>query len=430
MKRSEIRRTVGNGANFKKRLLSWSAGQHTAIWMDSNGHRDDYGNFDALLAVGAASSLVCKEFSDAFDHLAAYQTKVKDWIFGYLSYDLKNDLENLVSENTDSLQFPELYFFQPQKIIMLRGKELTQLYLPEFEKDAENDLKAIKHQCFKPKNGQNKLNIEARISKSEYVQKVNEMQQHIHRGDIYEANFCHEFFANGNIAPLHTFRALNTISKAPFATYFKHENKHILCTSPERYLRKKGNKAISQPIKGTARRSKNRQNDAKIAQNLLKNEKERSENIMITDLVRNDLSRVAQKGSVQVEELCGLHSFKQVHQLISTISALVKPEIPVVEVIKNTFPMGSMTGAPKLASMKIIEKLEAHKRGPYSGAVGYFTPESDFDFNVIIRSILYDSQKKQVSFSVGSAITALSDPEQEYEECLLKARAMREVLSE
>ena len=203
----------------------------------------------------------------------------------------------------------------------------------------------------------------------------------------------------------------------------------MLCASPERYLRKEANKVISQPIKGTAKRFSDEtlDNNSKIA--LEQNPKERAENIMIVDLVRNDLSHTAIKGSVAVEELCGIYTFEQVHQMISTVVSTVENSVSPVEILRTTFPMGSMTGAPKISAMNIIEELEETKRGLYSGAVGYFTPENDFDFNVVIRSILYNAREKYLSFSVGSAITSQSIPEQEYEECLLKAKAMFEVLS-
>ena len=255
------------------------------------------------------------------------------------------------------------------------------------------------------------------------------MLQHIHRGDIYEANFCQEFYAmDTHIDPLNTFLHLNAISSPPFATFLKFENLYGLSASPERYIKKNGKVVVSQPIKGTAKRDENSSIDLQIAEELKNDPKERSENIMITDLVRNDLSKFATKGSVNVEELCGLYSFKQVHQLVTTIRCEVDAGIAPVDIIRDTFPMGSMTGAPKVSAMKIIEKLEDTKRGLYSGTVGYFTPEGDFDFNVIIRSILYNASKKYVSFSVGGAITAKSVPEKEYEECLLKAKAMREAL--
>lgn len=273
------------------------------------------------------------------------------------------------------------------------------------------------------------VKIKLRIHKDEYHQKVTKLLEHIHRGDIYEANFCQEFFAEKTtINPFKTYQQLNEISEPPFATFIKIDELYVLSASPERYIRKEGSKIISQPIKGTAKRYVNKIEDDKIAYDLARDEKERAENIMIVDLVRNDLSKIAKKGSVKVEELCGVHSFKQVHQLISTVVSEIEDAIHPVDVLKETYPMGSMTGAPKVSAMKIIEDLEETKRGLYSGTVGYFTPDGDFDFNVIIRSILYNEKEKYVSFSVGGAITAKSIPEKEYEECLLKAKAMKHVL--
>lgn len=202
----------------------------------------------------------------------------------------------------------------------------------------------------------------------------------------------------------------------------------MLSASPERYLKKDGETIISQPIKGTAKRSKNILEDDRLKIALSQDTKERSENIMIVDLVRNDLSKTAIKGSVKVEELTKVYTFDQVHQMISTVTSKVEETTHPVDVIKSTFPMGSMTGAPKISAMRIIEDLEASKRGLYSGSVGYFSPTGNFDFNVVIRSILYNKTKKYVSYSVGGAITAKSDPLKEYEECLLKAKAMRTVL--
>jgi para-aminobenzoate synthetase component 1 len=257
------------------------------------------------------------------------------------------------------------------------------------------------------------------------------MLEHIYRGDIYEANFCQEFYIkNTQINPLETYWKLNSISKPPFATFIKLNDKYLLSASPERYLKKTGTKIISQPIKGTAKRSKDSVEDKRLKEQLAIDEKERSENIMIVDLVRNDLSKTAKKGTVKVVELCQVYTFPQVHQMISTISSEIEETEHPVHVLESTFPMGSMTGAPKISAMKIIETLEETKRGVYSGAVGYFTPDSNFDFNVVIRSILYNHSQQYVSFSVGSAITAKSNPLKEYEECLIKAKAMREVLED
>ena len=261
------------------------------------------------------------------------------------------------------------------------------------------------------------------------LKKLNKILKHIQRGDIYETNFCQEFYAeNTTIDPLETYIKLNTISKPPFATFLKCRDKYLLSASPERYIKKMGNTIVSQPIKGTAKRSEDHHKDQALKYALKHDDKERSENIMIVDLVRNDLSKTAKKGSVKVKELCKIYSFEQVHQMISTVVSKKKKKIHPVEVIKTTFPMGSMTGAPKISAMEIIESLEETKRGLYSGAVGYFSPKGNFDFNVVIRSILYNATNKYISYSVGGAITAKSIPLKEYEECLVKAKAMREVL--
>jgi para-aminobenzoate synthetase component 1 len=273
------------------------------------------------------------------------------------------------------------------------------------------------------------VTIQQRIPRENYLEKVSKISEYIQHGDLYEANFCMEFYAeNTTINPLEKFQKLTEISKAPFSVYFKNNINFLLSASPERYLKKEGERLISQPIKGTARRFSDPLEDEKSKKALALDPKERAENIMITDLVRNDLSHTAQKGSVIVEELCGIYSFMQVHQMISTITSKLDPQYSAIEAIKTTFPMGSMTGAPKISAMKIIEEVEETKRGLYSGSVGYITPTGDFDFNVVIRSILYNQEKKYVSFSVGSAITAQSVAEKEYEECLLKAKAMLEVL--
>ena len=281
----------------------------------------------------------------------------------------------------------------------------------------------------KKQKAKDPVKIKLRIHKDDYNKKLNAVLNHIHRGDMYEANFCQEFYSENTIInPVEVYQNLNNISKPPFATFIKLNDKFLLSASPERYLKKEGEIVISQPIKGTEKRALTNHDDQLLIKALEQNPKELAENIMIVDLVRNDLSRAAIKGSVKVDELCKVYTFEQVHQLISTISCKVPKNLHPVDLIKNTFPMGSMTGAPKISAMKIMEALEETKRGLYAGTVGYFTPNGDFDFNVIIRSILYNSTKKYVSYSVGGAITALSTPEKEYEECLLKAKAMKEVL--
>ena len=420
---------IKDGNFLRSALLAWGNRFDDVVWLESNGHREEYSEFDALLAVDAFTALQTG-VQGGFDRLKEYQENTRDWIFGALSYDLKNDLERLSSNNTDGLDFPGLYFFQPKKLLILRNGVLELHYLNLVAQEMEADLRAITNWRDKAEAPRaTDLKIRSRLSRPEYLARVGKLLDHIRRGDIYEANYCQELFAESvKIDPVGVYRALNLRSTPPFACFSRLAEFSLISASPERYLRKKGSGLTSQPIKGTAARSPDPEEDQKLAWHLSQDPKERSENIMIVDLVRNDLSRVAQKGSVKVRELCGIYSFQQVHQMISTVTAVARPGLSPVDIIRECFPMGSMTGAPKVSAMEIIEKLEASKRGLYSGAMGYFTPEGDFDFSVIIRSILYNASREYLSFSVGSAITSGSQPEKEYEECLIKARAMREVL--
>ena len=433
--------------DFKKSILHWAQQFDEVIWLDSNHYQQNHSKYKAILAVDALTAIKTDSFN-AFEKLEEYQSKTKDWLFGYLTYDVKNDVESLSSANFDNLQFPDLYFFQPKKVFLFTENEVEIQYLNFVDDEVDIDWQEIIHlsknlHYFEPdrlceikgrnnikkESDNNPIKIHLRTSKDFYFEKLHTMLQRIHLGDIYEANFCQEFYSeNAKIDPIKTYIHLNNISRPPFATYLKLDKYYSFSASPERYIKKNGTKVISQPIKGTAKRHLDELEDSKLKSELQKDTKERSENIMITDLVRNDLSKFAIRDSVKVEELCKVYSFEQVHQMISTISCEVEDSISPVSILKNTFPMGSMTGAPKISAMKIIEELEDAKRGLYSGTVGYFSPNNDFDFNVIIRSILYNSENKYVSFSVGGAITSESIPEKEYEECLVIAKAMREVL--
>lgn len=413
---------------FKTKLLQWAQQFTEVIWLDSNDYQQEYSSFDAVLAVDAFTSIQT-DYDLGFDKLMTYQSSTNDWVFGYLSYDLKNDTEALHSNNFDGLEFPDLFFFQPKKIFFIKDNILTLSYLKLVNNEMDSDLEAIQSQKVDMQPQSTQLNPKSRISKEIYLERVQTMLDHIHRGDIYEANFCQEFYnESATINPLWTYQKLNDLAQTPFATFLKNHKTYVLSSSPERFLQKSGSTVISQPIKGTSRRSSVTDEDIQLKTNLESDEKERSENIMIVDLVRNDMSKIAKQGSVEVSELCQTYTFNQVHHMISTIRAEVSKEINPVAILQATFPMGSMTGAPKVSAMKIIENLEDTKRGVYSGTVGYFSPNGDFDFNVVIRSILYNSELSYLSFSVGSAITSKSDPEKEYEECLVKAQAMRTVL--
>ena len=430
--RSKKKYKVSLTENLKNKLLYWSKKFEEVVWLDSNDKNNysNYSKYTAILAVDAFTA-VKTDCHQAFKKLEDYQTKTNDWLFGYLTYDLKNDIELLKSSNFDGLHFPDLYFFQPKRIFLFTNTGVEIQYLNCIEDELVTDWEDILNQDYKTSKFKNKstLKIISRTSKENYFNRLEKILEYIHRGDIYESNFCQEFYLeNTKIDPLNTFTHLNKISKPPFATFLRLGNLYALSASPERYISKNGNTVISQPIKGTAKRLIDKMEDEKLRLKLENDQKERSENIMITDLVRNDLSKFANKGSVKVDELCKIYSFEQVHQMISTITCQVDNSLSPVYMIRETFPMGSMTGAPKISAMNIIEELEDSKRGLYSGAVGYFDPLGDFDFNVVIRSILYNTLNNYVSFSVGSAITAKSIPENEYEECLIKAKAMREAL--
>src|SRR5690606_12120597 len=272
--------------------------------------------------------------------------------------------------------------------------------------------------------------IQQRVTRQEYLDDIIKLKQHILRGDCYEINYCQEFFAeNASLDPIMAYIKLSEISPNPFSALYRVEDKWLLCASPERYLRKDGDRLKSQPIKGTSKRMDDPEEDLRSSEWLRQRSKDKSENVMVVDLVRNDLSRVCKEGSVKVDELFGIYSFPQVHQMISTISGIVSPEVEFTVIISATFPMGSMTGAPKKRVIELIEEYERSRRGIFSGSVGYISPQGDFDLNVVIRSLMYNESEKYLSFQVGSGITFYSDPELEWEECLMKAEAIRKTLS-
>lgn len=347
-------------------------------------------------------------------------------IFCLMSYDLKNSIEtNLESSNEDKIEFPLLHFFTAKNCIVSNKNEI--IYTGE---SGSEDLQKllIKTEIPSPDNFES-VELIAKTGREDYIQNVNYLLNEIQYGSIYEVNYCIQFYAeNATIDSLESFLKLDQLAEAPFSVYFNNETHSILSASPERFLKKEGDKLISQPIKGTAKRDTDAEKDLALKNALKQNEKEVSENTMIVDLVRNDLSKIATKNSVNVDEYCEPYTFKTVHQLISTISCQVQPAKKFSDILQATFPMGSMTGAPKISAMNLIEKTENFKRGMYSGSIGVIFPNGDFDLNVVIRTILYNKKKETLSCSVGSAITIHCNPEQEYEECLLKLDALKKVL--
>jgi para-aminobenzoate synthetase component I len=410
-------------------MLNWSNQFNICCFLDNNNYASLYHQNEAILAADALDSLSCQA-GNAFSSLLAYHQTHHDWLFGHLAYDLKNEtFPGLFSHNTDGVGFPDLFFFRPRVIMLLSGNEVR---IGGWEMDAAA-AGHIYAQCtaMSPHSIQHTQGgtVQSPIDKQQYLDAVSGLQQHIHRGDCYEVNFCREnFIEDITVDPLSLFESLNKVSPSPFAAYYRTNDLYMACSSPERFMQKHGSVVISQPIKGTIRRADTPAADEERRQELQQNKKERAENVMVVDLVRNDLSHTAQRGSVEVTELFGIYSFAQVHHMISTVKAIPAAGVPFTEIISQAYPMGSMTGAPKLSVLQLIEHYEKSRRGLFSGALGYITPEGDFDFNVVIRSILYNAGRKYLSFTTGSAITYYADPVKEWEECLLKAEAMKKIL--
>lgn len=438
---------INDPETFFKNARDFFANEDHVVCMDSNGYADPYAKFSRVLAAGAVQ-VVSLPFSSTTVDQEELEKQIQkltpgDWWFGYFSYDLKNCFEQLVTENEDHLEAELLYFFQPKWVITedlfgtvcfhghgnSKPSGMVDRIVNGTRKTESVGSLSRKRYNDRPNNTKTQVPLLQQTSQQRYLQQVKSLLGHIQRGDIYEVNYCTQFLAEStslDMVALH--EELLSTSSPPFSVYLKTDRHEVSSLSPERYICKRGDKLISQPIKGTARRSEFREEDECLKNDLFNDPKERSENIMIVDLVRNDLSKVATKGSVVVDELCKVYSFPQVHQMISTISCKLRAGVSLFDIIKASFPMGSMTGAPKISAMQLIEKHEDSRRGIYSGAIGYLSPDGDFDFNVVIRSVVHYRKNRNVSFHVGSAITALSEPKKEYEECLVKAKALIEAL--
>ena len=384
----------------------------------------NYINYDLIAGVDALKVLEVN--MNAFNSLKAFHLQHQDWLFGYLSYDLKNEVEQLNSKNHDGIRADSLSFFIPKYVLLLKGNKL-EIHTHETKENCEQFLVKLE---INSEEQTRSITLQPREIKDVYLQKIAKIKRCIQRGDIYEMNYCQEFFAREiSLNPAVIFQKLNKNTTTPFSSFLKLNHVYAMCASPERFIRKSGNQLISQPIKGTRKRGVNKGQDSILIKELTNSEKDISENVMITDLVRNDLSITAKKGSVSVAELCGVYTFEKVHQMITTITSEVDEKVHFSTILKSVFPMGSMTGAPKLKAMELIEEFESFKRGVFSGAIGYITPKGDFDFNVVIRTILYNASTKYLSVGVGGAITIKSDAEQEYEECLVKVKPIFDVLN-
>jgi len=433
MERETVKRNVQsfpitNFTKIKEQLLYWANQFDSCSFLDNNCYPSAQSEVECRVGVGAFNS--CSPTDNHQQQLKKFLETTNDWLFGHISYEYKNVLHNSNDAKSLNLEtgFELIRFFQPEIVILLY---LDKIEIQTIHADTTIVFNDINNFLVSETSSADiHVSLVPKISKEEYLNSIRQIQKHIVRGDCYEINFCQEFVsADSIINPLAVFQRLTLLSPNPFSCYYKIDNNFLLCASPERYLKKEGNKLISQPIKGTFKRNiTNREIDESLKQQLLESEKERAENVMIVDLIRNDLSKICKESTVEVSELFGIYSFPNVHQMISTIVGTIDDSIDFSKILEATFPMGSMTGAPKKRVMELINQYEVGTRGLYSGTVGYISPEKDFDFNVVIRSILYNETNKQLSYQVGSGITHYSNPESEYEECLLKAASIRESL--
>jgi len=346
------------------------------------------------------------------------------WWFGYLGYDLSraDGKSNPEDDRPVFQDFREIQLFQAE--IVLEFTQDGEVVIFAGPADVMESIHA--EDSYPDKFDRSDLTFTSWKSREEYLKDIRFVQDQIREGNVYELNLCQFFTADLDPDGASAFLRLNQNFPMPFGGWLKADEFEIACSSPERYLRRHGSQLFSQPIKGTARRGNSAAEDEEIKDRLFHSEKERAENMMIVDLVRNDLARISKTGSTKVDEIFGIYPFPTVFQMISSIRSELKDGLRSADAIWSTFPMGSMTGAPKAEVMNWIQKLEPFRRGAYSGAMGFFGPDNEFDFNVLIRSLFINHKNRTCGFAVGSAITIDSVPEDEWEECRMKARTILE----
>lgn len=408
--------------SLKAKVLNWVRPFNTFCFLDNHEYQIAPHSQECLLGAGVVRNIIA-DSADALREL----DKAGGWWMGHLSYDLPlGHLHETIPGKPDPHGFPNLQFFQPEILVRLKPGEIS-IEAPDPEKVYQEILQT----AISESQANTAIEIKSRMSRGQYLDTIKKLQAHILRGDCYEINFCQEFYAeDAQIDPVSVYQQLSEVSPNPFSALYRLGHRWLICASPERFIQKQGSHILSQPIKGTASRA--REDAAMDEERMLQlrnSEKDRAENVMVVDLVRNDLARICREGTVKVDELFGVYAFPQVHQMISTISGELSPQVEFSEIIEALFPMGSMTGAPKKRVMELIDQYEWSRRGIFSGALGYINPQKDFDFNVVIRSIIYNAKSNYLSFPTGSAITFYSNPEQEWEECKLKAKGILQVLN-
>ena len=409
--------------DFRARALQWAAQfSHCAYYEHNDLQSSAAGTFSRLLAVASVAPAAPTSLAELPAYLREEAGQEAPYC-GFVSYDSKNEIEALHSQNFSGLNWPTLHFFRAETYLHWQADTL------EIHGHTAGVLAAILATAVPAVAAATVPPLRPRMPRTAYLGAVEAVREDILNGEVYELNLCQEFYAEHvALDPVATFWQLNAASPAPYAGFLRHHDHYLLCASPECFITNQQDVITSQPIKGTRRRGPCPAEDEQQRLALLHDEKERAENLMIVDLVRNDLARVAVPGTVRVPELFGTYGFRHVWQLISTVAADLRPGIDLGNILRATFPMGSMTGAPKIRSMQLIEHYEATRRGLYSGSFGYGWPDGSFDFNVVIRSLQYRADTGYLSLQVGSAITYDSVPEREYQECLLKAQGVLEAL--
>jgi para-aminobenzoate synthetase component 1 len=411
-------------ASFKNKMLNRAYRFNISCLLDNHSYPSEHHTAELLAAFGAIH--IFSPETGILEQLSHLYASVNDWLFGHIGYSLTADTLD-IKLRTAKDGFGKLLLFIPETVVEVKDSTVH-IYSVN---NCTTEWQAL---CAEPdtlpEQGGKQFAAPV-ISREAYLASIRQLQQHILKGDCYEINFCQEFRnPDAAIHPLAVYRQLSSISPTPFSAFYKVNEHYALCASPERYLKKTGSRLLSQPIKGTIRRdNQNAAADQQLKDQLYNSPKDRSENVMVVDLVRNDLSRICNKGSVQVSELYGMYTYPNVHQMISTVEGTVDPGINLATILANTFPMGSMTGAPKKKVAELIEQYEASPRGLFSGSIGYITPGKDFDFNVVIRSLFYHAESRLLQYFAGGGITFYSNAEEEYEESMLKAESMLRALS-
>ncbi|MDI9357464.1 MAG: chorismate-binding protein [Phycisphaerales bacterium] len=436
MNRYFARFLVGDIDKFKIQSLIWSKSYSPVALLDTNSktYRED--EYIFLFAIGAVS--VCtsdrKEDNSVFNaYLQQYVTETKDWIFGNLSFEFYAYTEDLIFNDPQEEPMSKVgkpsacFLFRPD--IIIKAIDSHCIFISSLTRNCDEVFSLISsidipdfNACFI----QDSLLFTPYLSKLEYCNRINKLKEHIQQGDCYEINYCQGFFAKieNSIDLESIYAVLGKSIKMPMACFYKYNNHYLLSMSPERFIKKKGSCLLSQPIKGTYRKT-GQSNDVGMEKKMFSlNKKEITENIMIVDLVRNDFSKVCIPSSVKVSECCAIYSFKNLYHMISTVVGSLYPDKDWFSCMQACFPMGSMTGVPKKRVLELTHQFEARDRGLYSGSVFYITPEGDFDSNVIIRSLFYNTIESALAVWTGGAITKSSDAESEYNECRLKIDAL------